>query len=160
MAVNAQVFQLLFHHYASLPHCVALGIRAEGENQGQPLMSVPWRADLVGKADTQTIHGGVITTLVDVTSASAVAAHLPDFEVLATLDMRIDYMHPATPHDRIYAKAECYRLAGQVAFVRSHCYQHDESDPIALGTATFMRTPLGSKEKIALSEYLHKEHQA
>ncbi|WP_066565585.1 PaaI family thioesterase [Snodgrassella sp. CFCC 13594] len=157
MPVNPQVFSLLFHHYAGLPHCVALGIRTESEQQDKPLMSVPWRPDLVGNEHTQTIHGGVITTLVDVTSASAVAALLPDFEVLATLDMRIDYMHPATPHDRIYAKAECYRLAGQVAFVRSHCYQHDESDPIALGTATFMRTPLGEREKKALREYLHQE---
>ena len=155
---NPTVFDYLFRHYGSLPHCRALGIRCEHVGaDGLPVMSVPWREDLTGNTVSHTLHGGVITTLVDVVSASAVAARLPDFEVLATLDMRIDHMHPATPGDRVYAKAECYRLAGQVAFVRAHCYQHDEADPIALGTATFMRTPIPEADRVALRHYLDKE---
>ncbi|WP_037586727.1 PaaI family thioesterase [Stenoxybacter acetivorans] len=152
------VFSLLYQHYTQVPHCVAIGIRAEGADCGKPVMSVPWRSELVGNAESQTIHGGIITSLVDVVSACAVAAKLTDFEVIATLDMRIDYMHPATSGDRVYAKAECYRLAGQVAFVRAHCYQHDENDPIALGTAAFMRTPFAdAAEKQQFESYL-KQH--
>lgn len=161
MPHNPEVFRLLFHHYSVIPHCQALGFRCESLGQDHlPVMSAPWRDDLLGNPDTQTIHGGVITTLVDVVSASAVAARLPDFEILATLDMRIDYMHPPTPGDRVYAKAECYRLAGQVAFVRAHCYQHNEADPIALGTATFMRTPLADDDKAKLHQYLLQEIDA
>ena len=151
--------EYLLEHFISLPHCQAIDLRFEELDHKKPILSIPWRADLVGRNDTNTIHGGVITTLVDVVSASAVAARLPDFEVLATLDMRIDYMHPATPGDRVYAKAECYRLAGQVAFVRAHCYQPNEADPIALGTAAFMRTPLPAADKAALQQYLQQEWQ-
>ena len=160
MPHNPLVFNALFQHYSILPHCRALGFRREAVGSDHlPVMSAPWREDLVGNTDSRTVHGGVITTLVDVVSASAVAVRLPDFEVLATLDMRIDYMHPATPGDRVYAKAECYRLAGQVAFVRAHCYQHNEADPIALGTAAFMRTPLLAADKAALQHYLQQEWQ-
>ena len=118
------------------------------------MLSFDWQPHLVGRHDTQTIHGGTITTLVDMVSACAVTAQLPDAEILATLDMRIDYMHPATPGRRIYGRAECYRLAGQVAFVRSSCYQEDPSDPFALGMATFMRTPLTPEEQAKLQEML------
>ena len=147
MPQNPAVYQHLSDHYLSLPHCRAIDLQAVCTEHDQPVLSVANRADLAGRGSEGTIHGGVITALVDVASASAVAAHLPDYEILATLDMRIDYMHPAEQHRRVYCRAECYRLAGQVAFVRSICYHDNPDDPIALGTATFMRTALSPAEQ-------------
>ena len=142
-AANPHAYQTLSHHYLQLPHCQAIGLRFESALDRSQTLSVDWRDDLVGNQATQVLHGGVITTLVDVASATAVAAHLPDFETLATLDMRIDYLHAATPQQRVFATSDCYRLSGQVAFVRTMCYQeHDQNNPIALGTATFMRSPI------------------
>lgn len=142
-AANTKVYTILSQHYLQLPHCVAIGLRFERPENRSQTLSVNWREDLLGNQDTQVLHGGVITTLVDVASATAVAAHLPDFETLATLDMRIDYLRAATPNQRVYATSDCYRLSGQVAFVRTVCYHENDADnPIALGTATFMRTPI------------------
>ena len=154
MPVNPALYRILSQHYLDLPHSRAIGLRYEGIYGRRPVLSFDWQPHLVGRHDTQTIHGGTITTLVDMVSACAVTAQLPDAEILATLDMRIDYMHPATPGRRIYGRAECYRLAGQVAFVRSSCYQEDPSDPFALGMATFMRTPLTPEEQAKLQEML------
>ena len=142
-AVNAKVYSILSQHYFKLPHCQAIGLRFEHATHRSQTLSIDWRSDLLGDQDTQVLHGGAITTLVDVSSATAVAAQLPDFETLATLDMRIDYLHAATPHLRVFATSDCYRLSGQVAFVRTVCYHEDDIDnPIALGTATFMRSPI------------------
>ena len=142
-AVNAKVYSTISQHYLQLPHCQAIGLRFEHADNRSQTLSVDWRGDLLGNEDTQVLHGGVITTLVDVSSATAVAANLPDFETLATLDMRIDYLHAATPKLRVFATSDCYRLSGQVAFVRTVCYHENDSDnPIALGTATFMRSPI------------------
>ena len=154
MPVNSVLYRILSQHYLDLPHSRAIGLRYEGIYGRRPVLSFDWQPHLVGRHDTQTIHGGTITTLVDMVSACAVTAQLPDAEILATLDMRIDYMHPATPGRRIYGRAECYRLAGQVAFVRSSCYQEDPSDPFALGMATFMRTPLTPEQQAKLQEML------
>lgn len=142
-AANPKVYTTLSQHYFQLPHCVAIGLRFEHADNRSQTLSVDWRSDLLGSNTTQVLHGGAITTLVDVSSATAVAAHLPDFETLATLDMRIDYLHAATPKLRVYATSDCYRLSGQVAFVRTVCYhEHDANNPIALGIATFMRSPI------------------
>ena len=156
MPQNPTIYRQLSEHYVSLPHCLAIGLKLEHTNHRQPVLSVHNRADLMGRTDNQTIHGGVITALVDVASACAVAAHLPDYEILATLDMRIDYMHPACTDAAVFAQSTCYRLAGQVAFVRTLCYQQDHHDPIALGTATFMRTPLSAAEKQQLSAHFEQ----
>lgn len=154
MPHNPEIYRLLSRHYVSLPHCVALGLRCESLDDGRPVLSIDWQPQLVGRQDWQTIHGGVITTLIDVASGYAVAARLAEAEIIATLDMRIDYMHPAERNRRIYSRAECYRLAGQVAFVRSICYQDHPDDPIALGTATFMRTPIPAAEQAKLHTLL------
>ena len=154
MPVNSTLYRILSQHYLDLPHSRAIGLRYEGIYGRRPVLSFDWQPHLVGRHDTQTIHGGTITTLVDMVSACAVTAQLPSAEILSTLDMRIDYMHPATPGRRIYGRAECYRLAGQVAFVRSSCYQEDPSDPFALGMATFMRTPLTPEQQAKLQEML------
>ena len=45
----------------------------------------------------------------------------------------------AAPGQTVYCRAECYKLARQVAFTRAVCHHGDASDPIAHGVATFMR---------------------
>ncbi len=147
MPQHLLTYQTLKDLYTYLPHCAAIGLRFEHEHGRVQTMSIAWREDLVGNRDSQVLHGGAITTLVDVVGAIAVAAHLPELEALATLDMRIDYLHPAPPRERVFATAECYRLSGQVAFVRTVCYDRHADDPFALGTATYMRTPLPDRLK-------------
>ena len=142
MPANSDLYRILSQHFLDLPHSRAIGLRYEGIRARRPVLSFDWQPHLVGRHDTQTIHGGTITTLVDMVSACAVTAQLPSAEILAT------------PGRRIYGRAECYRLAGQVAFVRSSCYQEDPSDPFALGMATFMRTPLSPAEQAKLQELL------
>ncbi|MDO5638412.1 MAG: PaaI family thioesterase [Neisseria sp.] len=146
MPQNPAVYAHLSEHYLSLPHCRDIGLELLQTEQRRPTLSIAHRTDLLGRSDSGTIHGGAICALVDVASACAVAAHLPDYEILATLDMRLDYMHPARSDRPVLVRATCHRLAGQVAFVRSRCYQEHPDDPIALATATFMRTPLAATE--------------
>lgn len=97
MPANSDLYRILSQHFLDLPHSRAIGLRYEGIRARRPVLSFDWQPHLVGRHDTQTIHGGTITTLVDMVSACAVTAQLPSAEILSTLDMRIDYMHPATP---------------------------------------------------------------
>lgn len=136
---NQQVLEAMSELFASFPHCRTLGLQYVGTDGRKSTMKLDWREDLVGNPATGILHGGVITSLVDTTSAISVTAQLPEAETIATLDLRIDYLKAATPGKPIFCTAECYRLASQIAFTRAVCYHDAPSDPIAHGVATFMR---------------------
>lgn len=77
---------------------------------------LPWSAAIVGNPQTGAVHGGALTTLMDTTCGMATLCVLPRFEVCPTLDLRIDYMHPAKAGKDIYGHAQCYRVTRDVIF--------------------------------------------
>src|SRR5689334_12032857 len=120
------------------PHMRALGLRFVSADAGVVVGMVPYRSDLVGDPRTGVLHGGVVTTLLDSTGGMAVISALPLPIPIATLDLRIDYLRPSTPHAPLYARVECYKVTRHVAFARGVAYNHDERDPVASMAATFM----------------------
>lgn len=156
MPINSQIYQFALHHLLNLPHCRWLGIGLD-QNTNPPTWTAPWRDDLVDNSEHHNLHGGVIATLIDMASASAIAAKLNDFETLVTLDMRIDYLSRPEPHQDVRVQADCFDCNSQIAFVRSQCYQQDASQPFALGTATFIHTPLSDSERQTLQHFLQQE---
>jgi len=94
------------------------------------------------------LHGGVITTLLDNCAGIAVATALPDLRSIATLDLRIDYMKPATPGLDVIGYTRCYKVTRHIAFVNGVAYHESADDPIATTAMTFM---LGANR--ALSAY-------
>ena len=121
-----------------VPQARALGLKVEDGARGQAWLSVPYNEDLVGDIETGVLHGGVITTLLDNACGIAVQLALPERIAIATLDLRIDYMKPATPKLDLMAHTHCYKVTKNIAFVRGAAYHEDEDDPIATCVGTFM----------------------
>jgi uncharacterized protein (TIGR00369 family) len=126
-----------------VPHSVALGFVVVDAKPGEAWLRVPYDEKLVGNPVTGVIHGGVITTLLDNTAGVAVMTALPDMRSIATLDLRIDYMKPATPQLDVIGWCRCYKVTRNVAFVHGAAYHEDPNDPIATTAMTFM---LGANE--------------
>ena len=128
----------------AIPHAVELGLMVEGAGPGWAAFAMPWNPQLVGDPASGVVHGGAVSTLLDTVSGASVLSHPQAGGPTATMDLRIDYMRPATPGQTIRARAECHHVTRTVAFIRAVATDDDASRPVATAVGTFAlerRTP-------------------
>ena len=121
----------------AIPHSRRLGMTVEQLGEGRAVISMPYDTSLIGDPVTKVIHGGAVSALMDTAGGAAVVAHPLAGLGTATLDLRIDYMRPATPGQTITATAECYHVTRTVAFVRATACDADTDRPVATATGAF-----------------------
>jgi uncharacterized protein (TIGR00369 family) len=129
-----------------LPFGRELDMRLHEAGNGVAVVSVPYDARLVGDPETGVLHGGVITALLDTACGWAVMAAPAPLRSTATLDLRIDYMRPASAGREVFARAECYRLTRSIAFARAVAYHADPADPVATAQGAFILERAGPDE--------------
>ena len=121
----------------ALPFAGALGLELRRIEDGEAEIVMPWNPDLVGDPETGVIHGGAVSALMDTCGGAAVMSHSDVPAGTATLDLRLDYMRPATPGQSLRAVATCYHVTRTVAFMRAEAFDEDESRPVATANGAF-----------------------
>jgi acyl-coenzyme A thioesterase PaaI-like protein len=107
-----------------------LGLRIESIAADRVAGRIDMRPELIGHFAHHRLHGGVISATLDAMGGLAVMAAIGDrhrdeppaerlerFGKLGTIDLRIDYLRPATGA-RFTATAETLRLGSRVASTR------------------------------------------
>lgn len=120
------------------PLATAMGVEITKLERAKAWGKAPYKPEFVGDPDTGVIAGGVLTAFLDQLCGTAVIAAMNAPVIIATIDLRIDYMRPATPGRDILAEAVCYKMGKSVAFVRAAAYEDDPENPIAHAVCAFM----------------------
>lgn len=129
----------------NLAHNRWLGLELVALEDTRATFRLPYDEKLVGNPETGVLHGGAISAAMDATCGTAVFQAIGRPVFIATLDLRIDYLKPATPQRTVTLRAHCYKVTRNVAFVRGVAFHDDEADPIATGTGSFMLGTSGGR---------------
>jgi uncharacterized protein (TIGR00369 family) len=136
-AFDPKLFMSFIRNYG---HGGALGIEYRGHGEDWAELALPYQERLIGMVESGIIASGPIISLMDMASAIAVSVSAGLYRLQATLDLRVDYLRPATPGKDIIGRAECYGVTRSIAFVRGFAHDGDAAKPVASVTGTFMFT--------------------
>jgi len=91
-----------------LGHGGAIGIAYRGHGEDWVELSLPYDEKLIGMPESGIIASGPIISLMDMATSLAIWIRLGRFRPQATLDLRVDYLRPATPGKTIVGRGTCF----------------------------------------------------
>ena len=134
---------------SQLPFNRVLGVTVTAVEPDSAAMAFSMRDELIGNFFHGTLHGGVISSVLDAVGGLTASASLAKravglskaeveamFSMVGTIDLRVDYLRPGRGV-RFEARGRIMRSGRKVAVVRME--MHNEEDVlVAVGTGTYM----------------------
>jgi uncharacterized protein (TIGR00369 family) len=130
------------------PFHKTLGIRITSISYDRVQLFFKMRDEFIGNSIQGTLHGGIISTLIDVTGALAafmgLQGKLPDeslekrlsrIEKLGTIDLRVDYLRPGRGRE-FTSTGYTLKTGNKVAVSRIDLH-NDLNELIAVGTGSY-----------------------
>lgn len=84
------------------------------------------------------LSNGIQTTVMDSLFGMAVLIALKRPVPIATIDLRMEFVHDAVQGDDLICRAECYATTDEVAYTRGTVVSKNTSQLLASGSGTFM----------------------
>lgn len=132
-----------------IPFNNLLGLHVSSISDERASFGFDMRDELVGNFLRHTLHGGVISSTLDVTGGLVAflgvlrrmrdrseEEKLERFSRLSTIDLRVDYLRPGVGR-HFEATGYVLRTGNRVAVTRTELH-NDEASLIAVGTGTYM----------------------
>lgn len=148
-AAEAQLLALIRESFVErMPFNRILGIDVLSLHHDRPELRFAMRPELVGNYVRNILHGGVISSVLDVTGGlvaflgvhqklkgKPVAEVLERFARIGTIDLRVDYLRPGSG-EWFLARGFPLRTGNKVAVTRMELV-NDQDALIAVGTAAY-----------------------
>ena len=132
-----------------IPFNKVLGARVESIREGRPAVRFDMRPELIGNFVRGTLHGGVISAVLDATggltaflgvqerlTGESLETRIEQFGKLGTIDLRVDYLRPGTGKWFI-ATGHILRTGNKIAVARIELH-NDLDELIAVGTGAYV----------------------
>ena len=132
-----------------IPFNKVLGLKVDEISFDRVKVRFEMRDELIGNFTRGTLHGGVISSVIDVTgglsafmgiqqrlSDETIEKKLAKFEKLGTIDIRIDYLRPGLGKWFV-SEGYTLRTGNKVAVTRIEL-NNDQNDLIAVGTGSYV----------------------
>ena len=115
-----------------------VGTELSSAEEGRAVVSL--KAEEQHLNPSGTVHGGVISTLIDASMAEALNTMTEEDEQPFTIQITVNYMKPGKLGTLI-STAEVRKGGEQITIVEAEVVQEGEDEAIALATGTY--TPVG-----------------
>jgi uncharacterized protein (TIGR00369 family) len=148
-AFESQMQYLKAMYEEKIPFNKILGFEVETLSVSKVVVGFAMRADLIGNYFLETLHGGVISAVLDATGGLSVSVSLleklqgePEEEIekrmarIGTIDLRVDYLRPGRGKT-FRAVSAIMRTGRKVAVTRMELH-NDEGVLVAVGTGTYI----------------------
>jgi uncharacterized protein (TIGR00369 family) len=115
-------FSSLEHFQALMSRCPFnrwLQLQAKAVGPEGVDIAMPWRDELMSSPEAQSMHGGVLASLIDAAASYSVAVHVG--RGIPTVDLRIDYHKVAKPGDYL-AKGRAIQIGRTLSFGEAQVY--------------------------------------
>ncbi len=143
------ILQQLSGAFTSIPFNRLLGLKLDHLDNNHVTMSFQMKEDLIGNFLHGILHGGVISSVLDMAGGMAAMAnaveHFPNHTVdelvkmigrTSTINLQISYLRPGKG-DTFIAKAWVIKSGKKITFARMELYNQDET-LIATGSGTYL----------------------
>ncbi|WP_017729865.1 hotdog fold thioesterase [Nafulsella turpanensis] len=120
-----------------IPFHQVLGLQLIEMKTGYASIRIPFKMELVGDPRTNRIHGGVISTAMDAAGGAAGITTLKTAaDLIATVDMHVDYLFPGRPED-IIVKGRIIKNGASLVFTQMTAQHEGDDSVIAQARAVY-----------------------
>ncbi len=112
-------------------HCDILGDEMTGV--------LPFQPQLIGNSALQALHGGAISTFLELTAMAQVFLVTELERPPKPINITVDYLRQGKPLD-LYARAHITKMGRRMASVRAEAWQGERGRPVATLLAHFLVT--------------------
>jgi len=148
--VMSSIFLMLADAYNSkMPFNMLLGTEVTELSLERAVISITSREELYGNFIHKILHGGVISSVIDLSGGIIAQAHalskmkgisiedmIRRFGMMSTLNMRVDYLRPGSGN-RFECISKVVRAGNKVAVVQMEMLDSDNRQ-IAIGTGSYL----------------------